>query len=69
MSRAKSLTQHELEAEDVRNAILDLVPAEHKGKALGMLKEYAKACKSLVLRDVMSGIFSNRAYIKKKHEL
>lgn len=69
MPRAKSLTQHELDVENVRESILELIPPEHKGKALGMLKSHEKACKSLILRDVMNGIFSNRAYIKKKHEL
>lgn len=69
MPRAKSLTQYELDVETIRDSILELIPPEHKGKALGMLKNHNKACKSLVLRDIMNGIFSNRAYIKKKHEL
>ena len=69
MPKFKPLTEYEQDEERLRNEIIELMPAEHKGKALGLLKAHSKASKGLVMRDIMNGIFSNRAYIKKKHEL
>lgn len=61
--------KHELLLEKLQDELLELIPAEHKGKALDLLKECDKTSKRAIASDIMKGYKSAVNYIKLRNNL